>query len=760
MRPSPHIRALLSWSAPLLAATLMWAGASGAAEETGAGEPPSEALTHRVTALPNVHFGGTNTLRYDHFDADGPESPYPFEGNQVFDEFNVNFRNPDGPYSQWRGQLSGVLLNKRGYRAPDRGFVPERMNLTREAGDRKFGDRTIPYRWQVGDYFSHTSILTQQRSVKGVQMEVQPRIAGNADSLQLFMGSNEGNWQTIFEEDVFADDISSGATYVFETDRYGTWHVDGIYNHREGDDLFFPEDRDQGVVSAAVFKEFEWGDQALSIELEEALAFGDLGAETGEVGNGFLAEVSGRHTDLPLTYRARGEVYDRHYTPRGAIVSSNRASGEGHASWQFENGVQMRGRVQGFADGFQKADQTDTVIGGVNVSGPIGLHLLPSVKGSSDFFIQHRENESETVESLSINWNGDLSSEVGWGWLGRLGWVVRDDNDKTAANADSTTVEVSTSADHDFSLGPFDGVVTPGFLMRFIVDGTPDSDEFQPTLAVRAGARGHSVGFNYGALIQERESGAGATDFKRHTITADYTVEVGRNRFGTEFEYLGLDRKPGEDTDAWNLGIFWTFTFDRPGRPIAPGHPAFLERPSAEVTQPLVAANIKAGDPGEIAPGLPLAETRKRLTQIGIVGGVAQTDLDVYETPVLRRIDQRQRLVVIHDDETVLASALIIELDDAGAIETAGQRFERVREELIKRYGPPVRGLERGQFGATLLRDVNTDQLIRIVEWDLPHGVLRFGIPRRYDGQVRMELQHRQSFPPPAETHWSIEAVR
>jgi hypothetical protein len=39
-------------------------------------------------------------------------------------------------------------------------------------------------------------------------------------------------------------------------------------------------------------------------------------------------------------------------------------------------------------------------------------------------------------------------------------------------------------------------------------------------------------------------------------------------------------------------------------------------------------------------------------------------------------------------------------------------------------------------------------------------GVLRFGIPRRYDGQVRTEVQHRRTFPQARDTLWSIEKIR
>ena len=42
-----------------------------------------------------------------------------------------------------------------------------------------------------------------------------------------------------------------------------------------------------------------------------------------------------------------------------------------------------------------------------------------------------------------------------------------------------------------------------------------------------------------------------------------------------------------------------------------------------------------------------------------------------------------------------------------------------------------------------------------------PRGVLRFGIPRRLDGQLRMEIQHRAAFPGGLEdARWSLEEVR
>ena len=55
---------------------------------------------------------------------------------------------------------------------------------------------------------------------------------------------------------------------------------------------------------------------------------------------------------------------------------------------------------------------------------------------------------------------------------------------------------------------------------------------------------------------------------------------------------------------------------------------------------------------------------------------------------------------------------------------------------------------------------MNADRFIRVVQWELPGGVLRFGIPRRLDRRVRMEIQYAARFADPLSTRWSIEAVR
>ncbi|MDQ6954447.1 MAG: hypothetical protein Q9M20_03285 [Mariprofundaceae bacterium] len=47
-----------------------------------------------------------------------------------------------------------------------------------------------------------------------------------------------------------------------------------------------------------------------------------------------------------------------------------------------------------------------------------------------------------------------------------------------------------------------------------------------------------------------------------------------------------------------------------------------------------------------------------------------------------------------------------------------------------------------------------------VAKWKRDGGTLRFGIPRRLDGKVRMELQFGRNFPALKDTLWSLEQVR
>jgi hypothetical protein len=132
----------------------------------------------------------------------------------------------------------------------------------------------------------------------------------------------------------------------------------------------------------------------------------------------------------------------------------------------------------------------------------------------------------------------------------------------------------------------------------------------------------------------------------------------------------------------------------------------------------------------------------------------------LYEYRLLEEITQRQRLGIQTLAGDIARAALVIEFEAVGAAENMRQLFERVREALIRRYGQPASVFNRGEFRPSVADDIQADQFIRLTEWRTPEGTIRFGIPRRLDRIVRMEVQIARSFPDPTQTRWSIEELR
>ena len=50
--------------------------------------------------------------------------------------------------------------------------------------------------------------------------------------------------------------------------------------------------------------------------------------------------------------------------------------------------------------------------------------------------------------------------------------------------------------------------------------------------------------------------------------------------------------------------------------------------------------------------------------------------------------------------------------------------------------------------------------MIRIYEWSTDYGMIRMGIPRRLDDQVRLEILHARFMPPVTQPNWGVEELR
>lgn len=691
---------------------------------------------------------GSNTLRFESYSDSGDElgSPYPYTGTFFHDEFGASFNTTLTPYDRWRGQVFGVV-NDSPYRAREMGLLPERMSLVREKGDS-----AIPFRAEVGDYFAYFSYLTQQRSLKGGSIELQPWIGGYASSLVVMTGELEPTWTELD----FGNDHASGASWLVESTPLGTVNLNYVYNQRDGDLGKGLLERRQHVFSGALEKMWQFGFNRVTFEGEYAQMEGDHDGRLspfegqGQSGDGVFLEMRGDHAHLPFDWRVRSERYDNDFRPHLGVIQPNRQSTEGHAGWRFGSGLSLRGRLQAFDDSFDAGDEQQTRTAGVTLSGPLLYAWMPDLSGNVDLYGQSIETHSSSFDAELTTLTADLTKPLVPGWIGRLGVFWQNQSDASLNDADLNIRQVNLAVDRAFALGGWSGIVTPGVLLRAVDGSGRESDEWQPTLALRAMRDRHSIGVNYGYLVQDRRT-AFSTNVRTQTFAFDYRYSLTRDVFGVEAQVFDRGVQRGRDTEAWRVGVFWTHSFERsPSMGAAAG--------TASASRPV--ANGAPGDLVSLAPGTGLAAAQAALAGAGITGGAELGGLYVYEYQYLREIPQRQRLALVHSGGALDLVAVVIEVDEAGGGANPQQVFERVQKALIDRYGTPATAFEEGDFAGGLGAGVATGQVIRLYEWPTAGGVLRLGIPRRLDGRVRIEIQHRASFPQPRDTLWSVEALR
>ena len=511
--------------------------------------------------FPGVSIDGANTVRLETYGNSGDDSasPYPYEGAQYYDEWGLNFEKRNSLYDVWRGQFYGVL-NGSDYRSTEKGAVPERFSILHEKGDG-----SIPYRVQAGDYFGYYSYLTLQRSLKGAQLELQPHVdaAGRRHSIVLTTGSLQPTWLNLDP----TKDIANGVSWLIDG-RDATLSLNFVNSHRDGSAAAGTLDRDQYTFSMAGETEYRFATQRLAFEGELAHLVGDIDASStvgngqDRNGNGVFLEMRGQDLHRPLDYRARFEYYSQDFQPHGGVITADRRSAEFHAGWRFSSGLRLSGRLQDFEDSVETANPLDTRTVGVNLSGPLFVRQVNGLVGSADAFVQDLHDKQDTIDQRVVTATLNLSKPLPYAWYGRLAVFLQDLNDRNATDLDTWTGQYLVSADHSFTVVGLSGVITPGIMYRNVNDGASATNDWSPTLGLQLGNGRHSIGLNYGYLRQDRHF-AGAPDVNTHTLSFGYRYTRLQHTVGVDLDLFGRAPNPGRDTEAYRVGVFWTFSFDR-----------------------------------------------------------------------------------------------------------------------------------------------------------------------------------------------------
>jgi len=699
------------------------------------------ALPSAVNLLPDWQISGSNTYRMEYYDYKGDEAqaPYSSEGLTSYDEIGLNFSRRKNPYDLWKGDIFGVI-NGSPYRSSDYGIVAERLNLTREKGDI-----ALPFRLELGDVYSYYTYRTLQTSLKGLQLDVQP--FPNSEFRQSFLltsGARLPSWRHLN----FRDSYFNGGSYLIENPVFGRYSLNFVHNSRKSDESRNILERSQMVYSFSGQNTLQAMNQKILLEGEFSLFRGDhdgltnsaSGQNKSDKGLFFQASGSGRH---PLTYRLRYEEYGEDYQPVGASITPALRNLEGHAGWLFPRGYQLRLRAQGRRNNLGGTNPTDTSLLGANLTGPLDRWM---------FTVQDAKNRTDTTDNLTHNVNLNLNIPKIAGWMGRLGYQYLNLFNRLPNSDDSASHQLSLSADHSLDFWGIQGAFTPGLVLRKINSDAGDSFDFSPTLAFRLTRGAHSLDYSLSRADQRRYV-ANGIDMLTTTQALNYRFTFHNHTLGLEFSSGYRNPDPGESIDYYKLAAFWTYSFDKPAK--APQKSKAMEEKREISDMPSATLDLAS-----FAPGVNLEKIEKQLAARGIVGPTRQDNLVLYESRLFEEIDLRQRLALIQKNNVLNKSAIIIDFAYLERPDEIIQTFQRVLSLLLDCYGNPSDFYEKGELGIGLLSDIRSGRFVRLTEWSRPGGVIRFGIPRRLDGQVRMEIQFAESFPPFNETLWSLEEVK
>lgn len=704
-----------------------------------------------VNLLTDWNINGFNTYRMDVYEESGDisASPYPNRGFQQYDDFTINMNREFSIYENIRIQLNGTIDDSE-YRTQQEGLIIERGYFTWEKADV-----SAPFRLEVGDYFGNQSLRTLQRALKGVQLELQPApFGGQKHSFQVFTGITNQNYRSLSEP----KDIYTGASWLIPETALGAVSFTAVNNINQQTDT--TPQQTQTVYSMAWGKEAELYQQELQIEAEYALFSGDVSTaatDQNKNDNGFFTQLQGRSRNIPLTYRVRHERYGDDFRPDGSSVTSNQRSYEGHVGWRFDNGLNLRGRVQTFRTNWKSDNPTDRDVLGVSLSGPI----IPSlqINGNMNSFVANLENKDKTTDALSHTSNVSFTMPIIDNWVARLGGFYSE-TDNRANGQSNVRRQVSFGVDYDFTVMGFRGAISPAMVLRDNqTDGSVTQSDIAPAMSLYLTKGTHILSFSHNTLSQDTNTLNGI-DTDTHQSALNYAYTKDAHRFELIANYFDRNPTPGDDTEAYRIGFSWTYNFDRPARPVV--QPVAQPQALADTTVPVVDQSAITSRPDlmELAPGMTMEAVTARLANAGLVEPLERSGLNIYETQYIEEVDHRQRLGLLHSGGFLDTSVLVIEFDDLGDIDTTELIYNEVRKIMFDRYGVPINRVEEGSFSNNLLTDLRTGRFIRYDEWQTSSGVLRFGIPYRTDGQVRMELIHSRSFPPGENNFWSIEQLR
>jgi hypothetical protein len=277
------------------------------------------------------------------------------------------------------------------------------------------------------------------------------------------------------------------------------------------------------------------------------------------------------------------------------------------------------------------------------------------------------------------------------------------------------------------------------------------SGDFSPSIALNLARFPHNFAASYGFQRIQPDASTLST-IQTNAMRLFYGYSMDQHTFGVDLSAYDRQVTVGQFNDSYRLAVTWTYNFDKPTRSSARPIRSSLAGDSPIPHDLNLLLDVSLGGDFD--------SSSRRLQRSGMSNGVQLGPVNVFEQRLITDLTQRQRVVVVQDAGQVTKTGLVINMPDSVGPQEVAQVYEIVRKHMLDSFGSPSLTLEEGAIGPSFAADLNAGRLLRMMEWETESGKLRLGIPRRLDGQVRIEIQHAKYLGASRDTLWSLEAVR
>lgn len=669
-------------------------------------------------------------------------SPYQSTGGQYYSTLNSFLRKDFSDYRNLSGRFS-LLANDSDYRSQFENLTVEQFSLSYEDGEG-----SIPYAVDLGDIYASFSPRSLQVPIKGAMIEFQPGgdDAAWRQSISVLSGFDQG----VYRDIDMNDSVYAGVSWLLENEAVGSVLINSVQNFKSASALN-TEDINQNVTSIAGATDFSFAGQSLSAEAEVATFYGSLADEANPANildnkfdNGLFTRLGG-FSASPLDYSISFERYGEHYRPAGAVITPNQSMLESNIGWRFSNGLRLSGRQLRVESELESTNPLLENTYGARLSGPLFTGSVNGLSGTLDGDYSTLKDDTGITEADTYTVGLNLQKVINDSWTGRYTFRGRRNDNQITSNI-TNAQDHSLTLDHAWSWGDMNGVVSPGLAFIESSDDTRSDRQIGPQFTASANLNNHSASASY--QFRQIEQKLPETNIFTDSATLRYAYTINEHTIALTGDYFSRDLT-NSDTNAYRVGLNYTINFNYTSDTGSSSSTGDLAATSPAYSDILFLPTL----------GQSVSELKAASIAAGLTAPRKMGNFQVIEERPLPRINLRQQAVYLFKNDSLSKHAIVMEpASESPAV--LSRDFQTALSEVIRKFGRPSASYENGQFSATLSEDIASGQFRRMYEWNKNGRIIRFGIPRRLDSQIRFELVGATEFPAPSNPIWGIDTAK